>query len=93
MCLEVVKWSPLPDDAPEYTAEQMHATIHEVASNIGQFSESPRCQDVSAEVVAAIVAKLRSKYIIGDVILYSKSDARELIKTIERLCCDWAGGT
>ena len=31
MCVDVVKWSPLAEDAPEYTAEQMHATIQGVA--------------------------------------------------------------
>ena len=78
------------EDIPQYSAEHMHAMIHEVASNIGQFSESPRCQGVPADAVAAIVDKLRSTYVLGDGTLYSKSHARELIETTRRSCGDAA---
>ena len=54
MCVDVVTWSPLAEDAPEYTAEQMHATIQGVAFeekvelNLAWVPEQPWLQRTSS---------------------------------------------
>ena len=75
------------EDRPIYAAEQMHEMIIQAMGMVcRQLSESPSWR-LPADVTAGIVA-LRNTYVLGDGKLYPKSEARELIETIGRLCGD-----
>ena len=75
------------EDRPQYAAEHMHKLILQAVEMVTrQLSESPSWH-LPADSKAGIVA-LRRTYVLGDGKLYSKSDARELIGTVGRLCGD-----
>ena len=77
------------EDIPQYSSKQMHTIIQEVVDlEISQLSEIPHWQGVPDDVVAGIVAKLKSSYVLADKTLYSRSHARELVETIGCLCRD-----
>ena len=75
------------EDRPQYAAEHMHEMILQVVEMVSrQLSESPSWR-LPADAKAGIAA-LRKTYVLGDGKLHPKSEARELIGTIGRLCGD-----
>ena len=77
------------EDIPQYSSKQMHTIIQQVVDlEISQLREIPRWQGVPDDIVADIVAKLKSSYGLADGNLYSRSHARKLVETIGCLCRD-----